>query len=123
MLEFVDLVNSTCLGRVFFVLSHQGSQGKGQVLSPQDSTLAPDGHQPSAVLGTTKYIYSLVSCHGCALGFFFEYLMCMSQLLTSCVVPILYRLITHPTGSLANADVRIWCLRPIPLPHIHHLSH
>ena len=70
MLEFVDLVNSTCLGRVFFVLSHQGSQGKGQVLSPQDSTLAPDGHQPSAVLGTTKYIYSLVSCHGCALGFF-----------------------------------------------------
>ena len=41
MSEFVDLANSTRLGRVFFVLSHQGSRGKGQVLptvtNPQQS--------------------------------------------------------------------------------------
>ena len=49
--------------------------------------------------------------------------MCVSYLLTSHIVLIIYRLITYPTGFLANTDVRIWRLQPIPSPHIHNPSY
>ena len=98
MSEFVDLANSTRLGRVFFVLSHQGSRGKGQVLptvtNPQQSRGLLNIFIPSHRVTVVRWV-------------FFEYPMCVSQLLTSRVVLILYRLITYPVGSLANADVRI----------------
>ena len=91
-------------------------RGKGQVPSPRDSTLASDGHHPSAVPEAAKYIHS--PRHVSVVRWrVFEYSMCVSQLLTPRIVLILHRLITYPTGSLANTDVRVWRLQPIPPPH------
>ena len=44
-------------------------RGKGQVpsLPPRDSTLASDGHHPSAVPEAVKYIHSPTLCLGCTL--------------------------------------------------------
>ena len=51
------------------VLSYQVLEEKGRY-PPRDSTLAPDGHHPSAVPGAVKYIRSFASRCGCTLGGF-----------------------------------------------------
>ena len=70
MSEHVDLANSTRLGRVFFVPSHQVLEERGRYppsLPPRDFTLASDGHHPSAVPEAVKYIHSPTLCLGCTL--------------------------------------------------------
>ena len=122
MSEFVDLAISTRLGRVSFVLSHQVLEEKGR-RPPPDSTFTPDGHQPSAVPGAAKYIYSLPHVTSRLYVGVFLGIQCARLNFLLYVVLILYRLITYPIGSLANADIRVWRLRPIHFPHAHHLSY
>ena len=90
---------------------------------PPDSTFTPDSHQPSAVPGAAKYIYSLPHVTSRLYVGVFLGIQCARLNFLLYVVLILYRLITYPIGSLANADIRVWRLRPIHFPHVHHLSY
>ena len=93
--DSLDLANLTCLGHGFFVLSHQVLEEKGRYSPPKTSCSCPTATNPQQSQG------------------FFGYLMCvLTSYLICCANP---RLITYPIGSLANANVHVWCLQPIQL--------
>ena len=120
--DSLDLANSTCLGCGFSFCPTRFSRKRAGA-PPPDSTFTPDGHQPSAVPGAAKYIYSLPHVTSRLYVGVFLGIQCARLNFLLYVVLILYRLITYPIGSLANADIRVWRLRPIHFPHVHHLSY
>ena len=111
----MNSTNSTCPGRVFFVLSHQVLKEKGRYPPPKTPRSCPTATTPQQ----SQKLLSIFIPHVMSrlyIGGFLS-IQCVSQLLTPCIVLILHRLITYPTGSLANTDVHVWRLQPIPPPH------